>query len=109
MHVHTSHSPDGAVRPRKILKVARSRGLAGVAVVDHNVTSGARAMARIVGERGGPFPEMVVVRGVEVSTAEGHLIGLGLREAPPRGKGALETAEALRDMGGIVVVPHFGR
>ncbi len=109
LHVHSIHSPDGLVRPREILKEAVARGLGGIAVVDHNSPLGGIRTAKRAAEDRKRYGRFIVVKGVEVSTADGHLIGMGLTEAPPKGKGLEESAEAIRDLGGIAVVPHFGR
>jgi predicted metal-dependent phosphoesterase TrpH len=89
--------------------MAMKAGLGGLAVVDHNTPIGAVRTAKLVSSDRKRYGDFTVVRGVEVSTSDGHLIGLGVTESPPPGRGAVETAGMLRDLGGIVVVPHFGR
>jgi hypothetical protein len=44
--------------------------------------------------------------GEEVSTRDGHLIGLFLEQNIPAGRSARETALAIREQGGLVFVPH---
>jgi len=47
-----------------------------------------------------------VVPGVEVSTSDGHLLALGVRELPPSGRSPEETIEFVRSRGGISIVSH---
>jgi predicted metal-dependent phosphoesterase TrpH len=109
MHVHSKFSPDGLFAPKDIISRARRAGMAGVAIVDHNSNKGGLKGAELVSSHKTGFGGFVMVRGVEVSTSDGHLIGLGLDDTPKQGHPAVETAERLRDLGGVVVVPHFGR
>lgn len=100
LHLHTNASRDCIVAPARVVEAARRRGLDGVAVTDHN---SACAWARFA-----PFREqgLTVIDGEEVFTTEGELIGLFLTsEIPPR-LSALATARAIKDQGGVVIVPH---
>jgi len=70
-----------------------------IAVTDHNEIEGALRARDLA-------PDLVVV-GEEVKTAEGaDLSGLFLSEKIPKGTSALETAQAIREQGGLVYVPH---
>lgn len=48
----------------------------------------------------------MVIVGQEVRTAAGDLIGLYLDQPVPAGLPAVETAQRIRDQGGVVGVPH---
>jgi predicted metal-dependent phosphoesterase TrpH len=43
---------------------------------------------------------------VEVSTAHGHLLAIGVDRMPPRGRPYGETVGWIRDRGGVAIVPH---
>src|SRR5689334_19985376 len=62
LHVHTNHS-DGTFTPRACLTLARERGVAVMAVTDHDTTS-ALHEAGVIGEELG----VEVVPGIEFST-----------------------------------------
>jgi hypothetical protein len=47
-----------------------------------------------------------VIVGEEVSSAEGHVLGLFLHERVPPGLSVEETAERIRSQGGLVLAPH---
>ncbi|ELZ28847.1 PHP domain-containing protein [Halosimplex carlsbadense 2-9-1] len=100
-HVHTDASYDCATPPERVVEAALSAGLDAVAVTDHDVVDGARrAVAAAAGT------DLLVVPGVEVSTGDGHLLALGVDWAPEPGRPFAETVEAVRQAGGVAVVPH---
>ncbi len=94
LHVHTSRSSDAFTSPKMLPTVCRDHGLDGLAITDHNV------LAQDLTE------EVVVVPGIEISTRDGHVIGLGLSEAIPRALPADETIRRIRDQGGVSIIPH---
>jgi predicted metal-dependent phosphoesterase TrpH len=102
LHVHTSASPDSLLTPAALLRACRKRGLDGVAVTDHNCLGSALALARLAP------PDLLIIVGEEVRTAQGELLGLFLQEEIPPGQGAWPTAQAIRAQGGLVGVPHPG-
>lgn len=99
LHVHTAYSHDGFAPVEQVLLLAKAKGLDGVAITDHDEVRGALAAL----ER---KSELVVIPGIEVSSAEGHLIGLGITQRIGAGLSAPESAEKIRELGGIVVIPH---
>lgn len=101
LHVHSEASYDGHDPVELILEQAADIGLDGVVITDHDVIDASRRAARIAPEYG-----LVGIPGVEVSTAHGHLLALGVEEMPPRRAPLGETAAWVRDRGGVAVVPH---
>ncbi|HSW45725.1 MAG TPA: PHP domain-containing protein [Phycisphaerae bacterium] len=99
-HIHTDYSDDSDNTVEHLLDAAERFGVRVLAVTDHDTIDGARAMAAIAP------PHMKVIIGEEVSTTDGHLIGLFLRETIEPGLPARKTAEQIRRQGGLVVVPH---
>ncbi len=102
LHIHSNYS-DGRDDVRTILKAAKKRGLDGIAITDHDSLGGSRAARRIIKDL---KVEMILIPGVEVTTADGHLLALGVEEVPKRGLAPEETTERAHDLGGITVVPH---
>jgi len=102
MHTHSSYSPDSRLDPVMIVKRARELSLDGVAITDHNATEGAKRAIDYARQ----FRDFVVIRAVEVSTAEGHVLGYGVTEEIPRGLGAKETVERIVAQGGVAVAAH---
>lgn len=94
LHVHTVNSRDGYTAPREIPSILKSRGLDGIAVTDHDVNS----RVKVEG--------CLVLPGIEVSTLEGHMIGLGVLEPVPKHRDPWETVDLIHSQGGLAVIPH---
>src|SRR5437660_314202 len=102
LHVHSVWS-DGAQRPETIVRFAADR-VDVVAITDHDEIRGAlqaRAFARDHADLG-----VDVVVGEEISTVNGHLLGLYLEERVPPGLPALETIGLIHAQGGLAVAAH---
>jgi len=101
VHTHTAASYDSEAAPAALLRAAERAGLDGVAVTDHDTVRGARIAADLAADY-----EPFVVVGCEVSTADGHLLALGVDGAPEPGRPLAATARSVREAGGVAVVPH---
>lgn len=99
LHVHTMYSFDSSIDPCGLLEACRRRGLRGVAVTDHDTVRGGLSFAA-------ELPELLIIPGSEIRSAEGEIIGLFLEEDVPPGLSAPETIARIREQGGVVVVPH---
>ncbi|MGQ9651212.1 MAG: PHP domain-containing protein [Phycisphaerae bacterium] len=99
-HVHTDYSDDSNLSVDCLADEAIEKGVGCVAVTDHDSIEGALTLADRVGD------DLQVIVGEEISTKDGHLIGLFLRDFVEPGMSVRETAEAIREQGGLVVVPH---
>ena len=100
-HVHTAASYDSTAAIDAVLASAADAGLDALAITDHDTMAGAREAMERAREYG-----LVVVPGVEVSTADGHLLALGVADRPVAGRSLAETVATVRDRGGAAVVPH---
>ena len=100
-HVHTAASHDARGSVADVLQQADDGGLAAIGITDHDTVDGAQRALDIQHRY-----DVLVVPGVEISTADGHLLGLGVSEQPPVGQSLVGTVEWVRDRGGIAVVPH---
>jgi predicted metal-dependent phosphoesterase TrpH len=99
LHIHTRASHDCLSDYSDVIVTARARGLDRIAVTDHNEIEGAFRARDLA-------PELVIV-GEEVKTAEGvDVIGLFISEKIPKGTPAVETAQTIRQQGGLVYLPH---
>jgi predicted metal-dependent phosphoesterase TrpH len=101
LHMHSDASPDCATKLSSLIAVARRRGLAGIALTDHDTMEGVRRLQAIW-----PHDELHLIPGCERTLTDGsHLIGLFLTEAPVS-ETPLEVIAEIRAQGGIVYLPH---
>ncbi len=98
IHIHTNYSPDSDVTLSTLEAYAKREGVDCLAVTDHDTIEGAQALAG--------SSDLQVIVGEEVTTRDGHLIGLFLEERIRPEMSALDTARAIREQGGLVLAPH---
>ena len=99
LHVHSKYSADGYVEPEKIVETARKRGLAGIAITDHDTMKGG-LMAKKYQDQ-----DFKVIVGCEVTTNQGEIIGLFLNQEI-HSSDHLDVIDEIRDQGGLVIIPH---
>ncbi|EMA59284.1 CehA/McbA family metallohydrolase [Halorubrum lipolyticum] len=100
-HVHSDDSYDGHEPVELILEHAAEIGLDAVVITDHDVIGESKRAAEIADEYG-----LIGIPGVEVSTAHGHLLAVGVERMPPRRRPYDETVAWIREHGGVAIVPH---
>ena len=93
-HVHTTASSDAHTRLDELIPICRERGLDGLSITDHNV------LAREVPQG------LLIIPGIEISSRDGHIIGLGVSDAVPRKLSADETILQIKRLGGVSIVAH---
>ncbi|HEV7810043.1 MAG TPA: PHP domain-containing protein [Candidatus Limnocylindrales bacterium] len=103
LHTHSNASFDSLASPSALVRTAAQRGLTHLAITDHDRIEGALAGRDIARE---VAPELTVIVGEEIRTAEGDVIALFLESAIAPGLPAAETIAAVRDQGGLVGIPH---
>ena len=101
LHMHTTAS-DGWPEPRQLVDHAAAIGLQVIAVTDHDTIEGAlRAADHASGRK-----RLEVVIGEEVSSRDGHIVGLYLERRVRPGMSAAATIHAIHEQGGIAVAVH---
>jgi predicted metal-dependent phosphoesterase TrpH len=100
LHNHTRHSPDSRVSPAELVAIAKRIGLGGLAITDHNSVGGIKEALEASGN------DFLVVPGIEVSTASGHVLAYGVREIVPRDLSVAETVDRIAALGGVAVAAH---
>jgi predicted metal-dependent phosphoesterase TrpH len=102
LHIHSSCS-DGHDDIKTIIKYAAKKGLDGIAITDHDTMRGSAVARGVIKDL---KLEMILLPGAEVTTAQGHLLVLGVSDLPSRMLSPEETTEIAHDLGGISIVPH---
>lgn len=100
IHVHTAYSYDSNRSIGDLVQTAVRQGVDCVAVTDHNEIRGALE-ARDQGA-------VRVIIGEEISSTDGHILGLFLEQRVPPGLSGRATAERIKTQGGLVLAPHPG-
>ena len=96
-HVHTFYSRDSIITLKEVVTYAKKAGLDGVAITDHNTLKGALKLKSNA---------IIIVPGIEISTLNGHLLGINVTTLIPPKMGIEETISRIHEAGGIAVAPH---
>jgi len=102
-HIHTDFS-DGLHPPRAVVQSAARHGLSVIAVTDHDTLEGAfraRDYAHLRKDLG-----VEVIVGEEISSLNGHVLGLFLDKFVPPRLTARRTVELIHQQGGLAVLAH---
>ncbi len=98
LHVHSKYSADSIITPKELVFYAKKKGLDAVAVTDHNQVEGARKIAKET--------DFLIISGTEVSSVDGHIVGLMVQEVIPKGLSANETVDRIHKAGGVAIACH---
>lgn len=101
LHIHTTYSFDGTCTVLAVLKYAHDLGLNAIAITDHDQIAGA-----LEAEQRAPRYGIEVIPGVEVSTRDGHMLALFVRELIPAGLTLEETVRRVGELGGVAIAAH---
>jgi predicted metal-dependent phosphoesterase TrpH len=101
LHIHSNHS-DGLASIPEIMEYVQNRtDLSVIAITDHNTLEGA-LYARSLADA----YDFEVIVGTEVSSSEGHILGLFVEEEIPPGMTPAETIAAIEAQGGVAIIAH---
>jgi predicted metal-dependent phosphoesterase TrpH len=107
IHCHTNHSRGSKIptevmmSPAEVVRLAKKRGIDGLAITDHKVTTAWDEARREAKKQG-----IIFMPGQEIETSDGHLLGLGLTESVKNSMTAEETMDTIREQGGFSIAPH---
>lgn len=100
LHIHTNFSKCSKIKPEELLKIAKERGLNGIAVTDHNTIQGGIAAANL-----NRNPDFEVIVGAEMKTVDGEILGLYLNEEI-KSREMFEIIDEIHQQGGIAIIAH---
>jgi predicted metal-dependent phosphoesterase TrpH len=101
LHCHSALSYDGRDSVDLLLEQAAAVDLDALAVTDHDAIEASLEATRRAPEYG-----ILGIPGLEVTSAAGHVLALGVEEQVPPELPFAETVERIRELGGVAVVPH---
>jgi predicted metal-dependent phosphoesterase TrpH len=103
LHIHTTYSSDSTIQPKTLVeKLVAHSFIKVAAVTDHDTVEGLSVTQKLAAA----YPDILIIPGVEISTAEGGLLILGTEETPPKPwtvEGVLDFAQ---DTDCVSVVAH---
>jgi predicted metal-dependent phosphoesterase TrpH len=109
LHCHSRFSADGVAEPESLVEEARAKGLHGFAITDHNTSACVDYFEQhgFLNKEGTPVNGLLIIPGQEITTAEGHLLALGVK-LPDNLKGipAIEAVRLIHEKGGLAIPPH---
>jgi len=108
LHCHSHFSGDGVSSLEDMIASAKRKGLHGFAITDHNTCDAVKYLIDkgLMREDGMPVDNFLIIPGVEVTTAEGHLLCIGARLPYLKGKPALDVCHMIHEAGGLAIPPH---
>jgi predicted metal-dependent phosphoesterase TrpH len=102
LHIHSIHSHDATSSIPAILKfTADHTPLDVIAITDHDSLKGNAEAVQLAPKYG-----IEVIPGCEISTADGHLLGLFIEKPVSAGLSLVDSILRVGDHGGMCVVPH---
>ncbi|MBW2976870.1 PHP domain-containing protein [Candidatus Woesearchaeota archaeon] len=111
LHIHSCYSkntfgteiwmPPSMSKPSEILKVAFKSGFRAIAIMDHDNVNGGIVASKIAKKY-----NIIVLKGSEISSKDGHILAYGIEENVPPKLSAEETLDRIKDLGGFPVIPH---
>lgn len=101
LHVHTRYSHDSQGSLDEVVEAARNEGLDFVILTEHNT------LAPLREGKQGFHDGVLVLAGMEISAADGHLLALGVTEEIERhGRSAQDLINEVNRQGGIALIAH---
>ena len=103
LHIHTTYSSDSAIHPKTLIEKLISHDFVKVAAVtDHDTIKGCSVTQQLASA----FPDILIIPGVEISTAPGDILVLGAEEMPPQPWTVEGVIDFAKDRDCVSVVAH---
>lgn len=107
-HVHSYISHDSTSPLEAILIEAERIGLKALALTDHDTLSYSQIQSTYakLKKDGKVRGDLLLIPGEEITSRDGHIVGLFLKEPIPPGLSAEETVAMIHSQGGLAVAVH---
>jgi predicted metal-dependent phosphoesterase TrpH len=100
LHIHSNYSPCSYIKPEDILRIAKERGLNGIAITDHDTLKAYPILKKLNKDK-----NFEIIPGEEIYTNYGDVIGLYLSKEI-KSRDFFEAIKEIKNQGGIVIIPH---
>jgi predicted metal-dependent phosphoesterase TrpH len=100
LHSHTYYSPCSNLKPEILLKVAKKRGMNGIAVTDHDAIKGALKVKKLNKDK-----DFEVIIGEEVKTNYGDVLIYYLHEEI-KSREFFSVVDEVKAQNGLIAIPH---
>jgi len=100
LHIHTYHSSCSRIKPEKLLKIAKKKGLNGIAVTDHNTIKGGLEAKKLNKDK-----NFEVIVGAEIKTPKGEILGYYLNKEI-KSRTPAEVIDEIHSQGGLAFIAH---
>lgn len=101
LHIHSENSYDSKMSLKKIVSIAKKKGIGLIAITDHEKMN-IEYMNKIFDK------DILIIKGQEIDTEFGDIIGLFL-EKEIKSKNFSEVVKNIRLQKGIIMLPHPAR
>lgn len=102
-HIHTVFSNDSSITPKKLVnQLVRHNFVKVVAITDHDTVRGLKETIKLAS----PFPDILIVPGVEISTNQGDILVLGTTELPKTPWTIESIIDFAHSIDAIAIVAH---
>lgn len=98
LHTHSYTSKDGGISNNQYIDLVDNNTLDYIAITDHDTVDAALELHKILSDH--------IIIGEEITTKQGEMIGLYLKNLVEPHMSAHDTALAIKQQGGLVYVPH---
>jgi predicted metal-dependent phosphoesterase TrpH len=103
LHIHTIYSNDSSITPRNIIEcLVNHNSVKVAAVTDHDTTIGLEETIKLAT----PYPDILIIPGVEISTLEGDILILGTKKLPKKPWTIDNVINFARKNGAVSIVAH---
>jgi predicted metal-dependent phosphoesterase TrpH len=103
LHLHTRFSGDAVISPKLIVEQLHAHPfIKAVAITDHNTLQGYMEVRKLASS----YQDITIIPGIEVSTHQGDIIILGVKEKPSYASTVWEVVDFAKARAGVVVIPH---
>lgn len=100
LHIHSIYSKDSFLKPTNIIRIAKKKGLSGIAVTDHHSIKGGINTLKLNNDE-----NFHVIVGSEIKTEYGDIIGLFLNE-DIKSPFFIEAIDEIKDQDGLTILAH---